>query len=72
MLGIVTFYPFRLGLVDIKGAYLQSGPIQQEIYVRPQRIEGHRTWICMAPDEVAIRDYRSWTTVGNDDRILAS
>lgn len=35
ILAIVTFLPFRLGLVDIKGAYLQSGPIRRDIYVRP-------------------------------------
>lgn len=28
---------FRLGCLDIKGAYLQSGPIQREIFVRPPK-----------------------------------
>ena len=37
LLSIVTFLRFRLGMVDIKGAYLQSGPIQREIFVRPPR-----------------------------------
>lgn len=35
MLALVTMLPFRLGVVDIKGAYLQIGPIRREIYVRP-------------------------------------
>lgn len=37
LLSIVTFLGFRFGMVDIKGAYLQSGPIQQEIFLRPPR-----------------------------------
>lgn len=37
MLTILTFLPFSIGLVDIKGAYLQSGPIRRDIYVRPPR-----------------------------------
>lgn len=36
-LSLVTFLGFRLGAADIKGAYLQSGPIQRTIYVRPPR-----------------------------------
>lgn len=28
ILTIVTFLPVRLGLVDISGAYMQSGPIK--------------------------------------------
>lgn len=35
MLALVTFIDYRLGLVDIKGAYLQSEPIQRRICVRP-------------------------------------
>ena len=31
LLSIVTFLGFRLGFADIKGAYLQSGPIQGDI-----------------------------------------
>lgn len=34
MLALTTMLSFRIGLVDIKGAYLQSGPIQRELYVR--------------------------------------
>lgn len=37
LLSIVTFLGFRLGFADIKGAYLQSGPIQRDIYVRPPK-----------------------------------
>lgn len=32
---IATILCFRLGCLDIKGAYLQSGPIRREIFVRP-------------------------------------
>ena len=35
MLSIATLLPFRIGLIDIKGAYRQSGPIKRDIYVRP-------------------------------------
>ena len=37
LLSLVTFLGFRMGTADIKGAYLQSGPIQRTIYVRPPR-----------------------------------
>lgn len=37
VLSLVTFLGFRIGTADIKGAYLQSGPIQRTIYVRPPR-----------------------------------
>ena len=44
LLSIVTFLGFLLGMADIKGAYLQSGPIKREIYVRPLREwEGSRS-----------------------------
>ena len=32
---IATILRFKLSCLDIKGAYLQSGPIQRDIYVRP-------------------------------------
>lgn len=32
---VVALLGFRLGMADIKGAYLQSGPIRRTIYVRP-------------------------------------
>lgn len=37
LLCLTTFLGLRLGLADVKGAYLQSGPIQRELYVRPPR-----------------------------------
>jgi len=37
LLSLVTFLGFRIGTADIKSAYLQSGPIQRDIYVRPPR-----------------------------------
>ena len=37
LLCIVSLLGFRLGMADIKGAYLQSGPIKRSIYVRPPR-----------------------------------
>lgn len=35
MVTMVTFLPLRLGLVDISGAYMQSGYIRRQIFVRP-------------------------------------
>lgn len=32
---IATILQFRLGFLDIQGAYIQSGPIQRDIYVSP-------------------------------------
>jgi len=37
LLFLTVFLGFRLGTVDVKGAYLQSGPITRDIYVRPPR-----------------------------------
>lgn len=37
LLCLTTFIGFRIGLADIKGTYLQSGPIGRDIYVRPLR-----------------------------------
>ena len=37
LLSLVTFLGFRLATSDIKGAYLQSGPIRRAIYVRLPR-----------------------------------
>lgn len=34
MLAMLNFKTFKAGLVDIKGAYTQSGPLQHDIYVR--------------------------------------
>eukprot|EP00177_Eucheuma_denticulatum_P007832 GFKZ01014258.1.p1 GENE.GFKZ01014258.1~~GFKZ01014258.1.p1 ORF type:complete len:1202 (-),score=97.36 GFKZ01014258.1:1881-5486(-) len=35
LLSLVTFLSFDIWTADIKGAYLQSGPIKRTIYVRP-------------------------------------
>lgn len=37
MLSIVTFLGFRIATADIKGAFIQSGPITRDIYIRPPR-----------------------------------
>lgn len=37
MLSMTSFFPMRLGVVDISGAYMQSGPIRIEVFVRPLR-----------------------------------
>lgn len=37
LLSLVTFLGFAIKTADIKGAYLQSGPIKRDIYVRPPR-----------------------------------
>lgn len=37
MLSLACILQFALGCVDIKSAYLQSGPITREIYVRPPK-----------------------------------
>ena len=37
LIAVARFIGMRLAMADIKGAYLHSGPIQREIYVRPPR-----------------------------------
>lgn len=37
LLSLVTFLRFDIWTADIKGAYLQSGPIKREVYVRPPK-----------------------------------
>lgn len=37
LLCLSTFLGFRLGHADVKGAYLQSGPITRDVYVRPPK-----------------------------------
>lgn len=37
MLSLATILSFNLGVVDVSGAYMQSGPIKRNIYVRPPR-----------------------------------
>lgn len=34
---LATFLSFKIGTTNIKGAFLQSGPITRQIYVRPPR-----------------------------------
>lgn len=35
LLSLATFLMLRIGCIDINGAYLQSGPITRELYIRP-------------------------------------
>lgn len=47
LLSLASIFLFRLSCIDIKGAYLQSGPIKRQIYVRPPRELGlprHILW----------------------------
>lgn len=37
LLMLVTMVPMELGLIDIKGAYLQFGPIRRRLSVRPSK-----------------------------------
>lgn len=37
LLAVCSFVGLRLAMADIKGAYLQSGPIKREVFVRPPR-----------------------------------
>lgn len=37
VISLTTIMGFNLGSADIKGAYMQSGPIQREVYVRPPK-----------------------------------
>lgn len=37
LLAISTYLPMRVGLVDISGSYIQSGPIRREAFARPPR-----------------------------------
>lgn len=37
MLAVCNFIGLSLTIAEVKGAYLQSGPIQREIFVRPPR-----------------------------------
>ena len=37
MLCLSAMFGFRLGHLDVKGAYMQSGPIKRDIYVRPPK-----------------------------------
>ncbi len=37
VLSIAAIFNFRLALADLKGSYLQSGPIKRDIFVRPPK-----------------------------------
>lgn len=37
MISMTTLLPYRLGIVDISGAYIKSGPIKWKVYVRPPK-----------------------------------
>ena len=37
LLSLATFLSFRIATADIKGAFLQSGPINRQIFVRPPK-----------------------------------
>lgn len=37
MISLATILGFNMATADIKGAYMQSGPIQREVYVRPPK-----------------------------------
>lgn len=47
LLCLATLFKFRLGYLDIKGAYLQSGPITHKSFVRPsQKDPFQRNTLC--------------------------
>lgn len=47
---IATFMPMRLGVVDIGGTYMRSGPITREIYVRrPKEWKNNQRYIVETP-----------------------
>ena len=37
LLSAAAYHGFRLGKIDVKKAYLQSGPIRRQVYVRPPK-----------------------------------
>lgn len=42
LLSLTTVFRFRLGCIDVKAAYLQSGPIARDLYVRPPTEYKHK------------------------------
>ena len=49
LLMLTIFLGFKMGILDVKGAYLQSGPCRRTIYVRPprewrSRKKGRKLW----------------------------
>lgn len=67
MLTLVTFMSLRLGLVDISGAYMQSGPIRRQIYVRSPRAWEHTArgmiWELLKLPYGIMEAGRQWATV---------
>lgn len=35
LLSLITFLEFTIKTADIKGEYLQSGPVMRDLYIRP-------------------------------------
>lgn len=70
MLTITTFLPMRIGVVDISGAYMQSGPIKRDIYVRPPReweqTTRGRIWKLLKLPYGVTEAGRQWATVIED------
>lgn len=46
LLSLASMLHFRLGCIDIKGAYLQSGPIRRQIYILPPPEVAKRGYLC--------------------------
>ena len=66
MLSIATLLSFDIGLIDINGAYLQSGPIKRDIYVRPPIEVGERRgvlWKLVKLPYGITEARRQWATV---------
>lgn len=68
LLAAVTFMGMRLALADIKGAYLQSGSIQRDIYVRPPREWKGTSRETLEVDKTALWHCRGQETVGESCR----
>lgn len=66
LLSLVTFLDFRIATADITGAYLQSGPIKRDIYVRPPRDWGcdrSILWKLLKLPYGIVEAGRQWQTV---------
>lgn len=70
MLTMTTFFTMRMGVVDISGAYMQSGPIKREIYVRPPRewegTQRGKVWKLLKLPYGVPEAGRQWATVIED------
>lgn len=69
LLSLITFLNFCIGTANIKGAFLQSGPIDRDIYVRPARdwttVRGILWKLSKLPYEIADAGLQ-WKTVFED------